>query len=514
MKKIFLLALVWFLTPSVYASLEETISDTSASIVVIESDSSQGSGVLIGSSGLIVTNLHVLENADDLWVRTHSGERFDDVSVVDFDQVKDIALLKIKGFDLPTATLGNSNSARSGQSVIAIGAPQGLEQTVSKGIVSAVRMMDAGFKTIQTDAAISPGSSGGGLFNYEGKLIGILTAYQTDGQNLNFAVPINYVRGMMGQEVSYTEAQFLALNANTPNFGDAFTGASSDTKLAGWIEKLTGEYDIEIEPLESGGYRIEAGETAMGMWLFDDLLLLTHWIGDERDFTKRQLTQLLRMSKTLDYIYLSIYEGQLSANAEIYVPGSSFEVFEMNFAEVLLAERNLEEKSPDLLAYDYEERLSDVPKSKSRRGLRPSEPGNLDVKFYYQASDWTIEEQNSCTQFTSKRAKDKYAKACVETIDYEIEDNEEYLALLMDEYIKGRDVLSDIRRYESGQRNVQSRQALWSRYEGTIDGSTIYFNSTVIIDGDKLITLHVVHHEPDWNHLDRLSAAFFENMRL
>ena len=70
MKKLVLLALVWFLAPSVYASLEETISDTSASIVVIESDSSQGSGVLIGSSGLIVTNLHVLEDADDLWVRT------------------------------------------------------------------------------------------------------------------------------------------------------------------------------------------------------------------------------------------------------------------------------------------------------------------------------------------------------------------------------------------------------------------------------------------------------------
>ena len=455
MKKIFLLALVWFLTPSVYASLEETISDTSASIVVIESDSSQGSGVLIGSSGLIVTNLHVLEDADDLWVRTHSGERFDDVSVIDFDQVKDIALLKIKGFDLPTATLGNSNSARSGQSVIAIGAPKGLEQTVSRGIVSAIRVMDAGFKTIQTDAAISPGSSGGGLFNYEGELIGILTAYQTGGQNLNFAVPINYVRGMMGQEVAYTEAEFLALNADTPNFGDDFTSVSSDTKLAGWVEKFNGEYELPLEALEDGGYAIEVEDTFVAVFLYEDLLFMTTYIGEERDFTKSQLTKLLQMSRALDYVYLSVKEGQLAANVEIYVPGSSYKAFEMNLAMVLLAEKNLNEKDPDLLAYAaaseteyeaeddffeanaYETRLSDISKSRSRRGLKLSEPGNLDIKFYYQASDWKIEEDNACTTFSAKGAKKRYTKACVETIEYEVGNNELFMASVMDNYIKG-----------------------------------------------------------------------------
>ncbi len=183
------------------------ISSARESIVVIETDTGQGSGVLLESSGVIVTNLHVIEAASDIAVRIHTNERYDDVGVIDVDEVKDLALLKIKGFDLPTARLGNSNGVKSGQNVFAIGAPRGLEQTVSRGIVSAVRVMDGGFKSIQTDAAISPGSSGGGLFDESSQLIAILAAYKVDGQNLNFAIPVNYVRGMMGQPVKYTEAE-------------------------------------------------------------------------------------------------------------------------------------------------------------------------------------------------------------------------------------------------------------------------------------------------------------------
>ena len=96
-----------FAASSVAASLEEIVEESSPAIVVIESGIAHGSGVLLNGEGLIATNLHVLEGAIDLSVRTSSNERFDDVSVVDFDETRDLALIKIKGFDLPAARLGN-----------------------------------------------------------------------------------------------------------------------------------------------------------------------------------------------------------------------------------------------------------------------------------------------------------------------------------------------------------------------------------------------------------------------
>lgn len=178
----------------------------SGSVVTIQTPSGFGSGVLVDASGVIVTNLHVVKGEVKATVTLANNDVYDDVAVVEADPRKDLVLLKIKGFNLPALELGDSETLLVGQPVYAIGAPRGLELTLSEGIVSGMRDSGEGYRVIQTTAAISPGSSGGGLFNQHGQLVGITTFRVKGGENLNFAVPINYVRGLLSTEAKYSLA--------------------------------------------------------------------------------------------------------------------------------------------------------------------------------------------------------------------------------------------------------------------------------------------------------------------
>ena len=158
-----------------------------------------GSGFLLTSDGKIATNLHVIRNLRDGGVQLASGEKFDSFSVLAFDERKDLALIKIAGFDLPTVPLGNSNSVQVGEPVMTVGSPFGLQGSVTTGVVSSMRddPFGGGFKMIQTDASVNPGNSGGPVVNQKGEVIGIVR-YKIGGtENLNFAVPINYLRGIL-----------------------------------------------------------------------------------------------------------------------------------------------------------------------------------------------------------------------------------------------------------------------------------------------------------------------------
>jgi len=178
-------------------------------VVTIETGKKFGSGVIIDSAGVVVTNLHVIQEAPRATIRLSNGDAYDDATVIDYDVRKDLVLLKIKGFKLTAAELGDSDNLRVGDRVFAIGAPEGLELILSEGVVSAVRDTGEGYRVVQTDAAISPGSSGGGLFDVNGRLVGI-TSFKTKGENLNFANPINYVRGMLSTQERMTIAELAA----------------------------------------------------------------------------------------------------------------------------------------------------------------------------------------------------------------------------------------------------------------------------------------------------------------
>ncbi|MDR2581548.1 MAG: DegQ family serine endoprotease [Fibromonadaceae bacterium] len=164
-----------------------------------------GSGVIVSSSGQILTNNHVVANADQITI-TLSDKREFKAKVLGTDSLTDIALIQIEGDvkDLPVADLGNSDALRVGEWVIAIGNPHGLSQTVTKGIVSAKGVHGRGITSyenfIQTDAAINPGNSGGGLFNLSGELIGINTAILSRSggfQGIGFAIPVNLASNIM-----------------------------------------------------------------------------------------------------------------------------------------------------------------------------------------------------------------------------------------------------------------------------------------------------------------------------
>jgi len=163
---------------------------------------SLGSGFIIDKEGFIVTNNHVVENADQIKVRL-ADEREFDAKIIGRDPKTDLALIQIEGAkDLSPLKMGDSEKLEVGSWVLAVGSPFGLEQTVTAGIVSAKgRFIGAGpyDDFIQTDASINPGNSGGPLLNMNGEVIGINTAIVAQGQGIGFAIPVSLAQNIIAQ---------------------------------------------------------------------------------------------------------------------------------------------------------------------------------------------------------------------------------------------------------------------------------------------------------------------------
>ena len=162
-----------------------------------------GSGVIVSPAGYILTNNHVIEEADQIEVVLNDGRK-SAAQVIGTDPETDLAILKIELTELPVITLGNSDGLSIGDPVLAIGNPFGVGQTVTSGIVSALGRTQLGINTfenfIQTDAAINPGNSGGALVDTSGHLMGINTAiYSRSGgsMGIGFAIPTSTARSVM-----------------------------------------------------------------------------------------------------------------------------------------------------------------------------------------------------------------------------------------------------------------------------------------------------------------------------
>lgn len=160
-----------------------------------------GSGFLISKDGIIVTNFHVVESAYGAKVKIGEKE-FSDVYFIKGLPQRDIALLKVDGEDLPFLPIGDTDKLVTGQFVVVLGNPIGFERSVSTGIISAIRSK-GDIRMIQTTAPVSPGSSGGPVVNEYGEVVGIATiASFLMTQNLNFAIPINYLNRILEKEKS------------------------------------------------------------------------------------------------------------------------------------------------------------------------------------------------------------------------------------------------------------------------------------------------------------------------
>lgn len=169
-------------------------------------ETSLGSGFIINKDGYILTNDHVVRDAESIKVKL-SNERVYDGKVIGSDPKTDIAVIKISAReDLPVAVLGNSSQLQVGQWAVAIGNPFGLSRTVTVGVVSGTGRSGMGIEIyedfIQTDAAINPGNSGGPLLNIHGEVIGINTAIVAAGQGIGFAIPINMAKTIIPQLIN------------------------------------------------------------------------------------------------------------------------------------------------------------------------------------------------------------------------------------------------------------------------------------------------------------------------
>lgn len=166
-----------------------------------------GTGFIINSNGYILTNQHVINGANSIQVKVEGKTDTYYAKVVKEDYDSDLAILKIEANNLPAIAMGDSESMRAGDGVIAIGNPLGLDHTVTTGVISAkgrpITIEDRNYQNlIQTDAAINPGNSGGPLLNMQGQVIAINTAVSTDAQGIGFAIPINTARTIVGDLIT------------------------------------------------------------------------------------------------------------------------------------------------------------------------------------------------------------------------------------------------------------------------------------------------------------------------
>lgn len=164
-----------------------------------------GSGFIISNDGQIATNYHVVEGATSAIVKfVDSEEKYTANYVYHKNPYYDIAVIKIDKKTTPLS-LGDDELIQIGEKILAVGNPEGLEGTVSEGIVSGFRKLDEGFRLMQITSPISPGSSGGPVINSKGDVLGIASLSIVTGQNLNFAVPVKYLKELLQERIEYSE---------------------------------------------------------------------------------------------------------------------------------------------------------------------------------------------------------------------------------------------------------------------------------------------------------------------
>jgi serine protease Do len=220
---------------------------------------SSGSGVIITADGYIVTNLHVVKDADQIEVITNNNKHAYQAKIIGTDQSTDLALLKIEATGLQHIVFGNSDNVQIGEWVVAVGNPFNLTSTVTAGIVSAkgrnINIVNSRFPIesfIQTDAAINPGNSGGALVNTNGELVGINTAIASNTGSYNgygFAIPVNIVQKIVKDLIEFKEVQ------------RGFTGMDVidiEAKLADKLN-ITNNLGVYVQQVLSEGPSDEAG---------------------------------------------------------------------------------------------------------------------------------------------------------------------------------------------------------------------------------------------------------------
>jgi len=291
----------------------------SSSVVLIQGKTASGdvlgSGFIVSKDGKIVTNLHVIREMESASVQLATGEIFDSVTVLATDERKDLAVVQIAGFCLPALAMGDSNDISVGERVVVVGCPRGLAGTVTAGILSSVRDSGGGLKVLQTDAALNPGNSGGPLVNSKGQAIGVIAFKLESSEGLNFAIPINYVRGILyALHGPITLDQMRkALPPTTALPLDSGTSGMSLKETLGWLERaisissihyveVTKDVTIALAPVHFDSCTVSFDLTEVWLW--------------DKDHSRRMVTRSTIPLDALDHgnikqdpVYLSDSES-------------------------------------------------------------------------------------------------------------------------------------------------------------------------------------------------------------
>ncbi len=190
----------------------EIAAAATPAIVSIRTPLGLGTGFVVRDTGWIVTNLHVIAGAERALVTFPNKKSFPVLEVLNSSAAHDLALLRVDAKGLPVLKLADSEKVRPGDAIVAIGHPLGLEDTVSNGLVSAVRQI-GDLTALQISAPIAPGSSGGPLLDEHGEVVGVATAILHGGQNLNLGVPAKYVQALLLNPTPVTLASLAAAQA-------------------------------------------------------------------------------------------------------------------------------------------------------------------------------------------------------------------------------------------------------------------------------------------------------------
>jgi len=280
----------------------------------------QGSGFVIDKDGHIVTNYHVIADAQQLEVTMHNRKKYR-ATVVGTDPAHDLAVIQIKAPDLTPAVLGDSRNLKVGQKVYAIGNPFGLSGTMTRGIVSSIRPVKEPNgstidEAIQTDAAINPGNSGGPLLNWHGEVIGINTMILSSvGQNagIGFAIPINTAKAVLNDLVTLGRVRRPALGVRTIPIGPELAqdiGLAADYGLL--IVQVVQGSAADRAGLRGGSERAYLGN--MPIMLGGDLIVAI----DGQDVQDQQeLSQIMNNHRAGDTVKVTIYRGKKKIDVNV-----------------------------------------------------------------------------------------------------------------------------------------------------------------------------------------------------
>jgi len=264
-----------------------------------------GSGVIIRSDGLILTNNHVIADASKIEVTLTTGKTYSG-TVLGSDSVSDVALVKINATNLPYATLGDSSSIKVGEFVVAIGNPYGLDNTVTFGVISAVeRNIDNGdgttmYGVIQTDTAINPGNSGGPLVDLQGNVVGINTMIYNNAQGLGFAVSSNTCEKVINDILTNGKVQWPFLGV----------GVTTMTESLAQQQNIKYAEGVLVSSVTAGSAASKAGIKV------NDIITA---IDGQSIATSDQLISIIRSHNVGDKIALDIIRGNNNSPIKIEV---------------------------------------------------------------------------------------------------------------------------------------------------------------------------------------------------